>query len=85
MKHGADHRTTDSEGRTPFTSACNRLNCALIDLLLSRDPTLINTVVNKRGNAAEVCLERGIERLKLVEEDYETEYFLGEWRGGRGC
>lgn len=79
LKLGADHKTTDSKGRTPFGTACNRPNCALIDLLLCCDATLIDMVVGEGGETAEACLERKIERL-LLSEDHESNYFLGEMR-----
>lgn len=81
LKHGADHRTTDSRGRTPFKSACRRPNWAIIDLLFRVDATLIEMTVNEWGETAEVCLEREIEELRLKKEkdssEDESEYF---WR-----
>lgn len=79
LKLGADYNTIDSKGKTPFGTACNRPNCALIDLLLCCDATLIDTVVGEGGETAEACLERKIEQL-LLNEEHESDYFLGEMR-----
>lgn len=74
---GADHRTVDFRGTSPFGAACNRPNCALIDLLLRHDATLIDEVVNDRGETADLCLQREVERL-MSREDPEGEYYESE-------
>lgn len=75
LKQGADHRTTDSRGKTPFGGACNRPNCAIMDLLLRHDITLVDMVVNERGETAQLCLEWHIQRLRL-NEDRESDYYV---------
>lgn len=59
---GADHRTVDWQGKSPFATACNRPNCVLIDLLLRRDVTLFDQVVGERGETAEMCMQSSLEQ-----------------------
>lgn len=75
LQMGADYRTVDSSGRSPFSTACYRPNCTLIDMLLRRDATLIDEAVNEGGDTAEICLRRKVEWL--VARD-ETEYYRSE-------
>lgn len=79
LNHGADHRTTDSQGRTPFESACNRDLCPIMDLLLRQDVTLIDTVVNARGETAELSLKWHIEQLR-INGDGKSKYYLDKIR-----
>lgn len=80
LNQGADHRTIDSRDRTPFGYACNRPNCAIMDLLLRHDVTLIDMVVNDSGETVELSLERHLERLRLT-EDRESQYYVERmWR-----
>lgn len=79
LQRGAKHRGVDSRGRTPWSIACNRPNCELIGILLSRDAGLIGTAVNENGETAEVCLQRGLDRLLASEQD-ESEYRVREVR-----
>lgn len=74
LQRGAKYRTVDSVGATPWATACNRPNCELIDLLLSRDAGLITEVVNERGETAEVCLQRSLDSLMLTEERYNDNW-----------
>lgn len=78
LQRGAKYRTVDSMGFTPFATACNSPNCELIDFLLNRDAGLIKMVVNSRGETAEVCLQRTIDRLMIL--DRESHYFVSEMR-----
>lgn len=75
LKHGANHRTIDSRGTTPFGYACNRPNCVIMDLLLRHDVSLIDMVVNEKGETVELSLERNVERLRL-NEDRESDYYV---------
>lgn len=77
LQRGAKYRTVDLRGVSPFATACNRPNCELIDLLLSRDAGLIKTVVNGRGETAEVCLQSSIDTL-LLWEDKDSDYYVRE-------
>lgn len=79
LQRGAKHRTLDARGRSPWSTACNRPNCELMDLLLSRDAGLITAAVNARGETAVVCLQRGLDRL-LANEQEESEYWVREVR-----
>lgn len=74
---GADHRTVNSRGMTPFWNACNRPNCVLIDLLLRHDATLIDEVVSERGETVELFMDRSVESL-IAREDSESDYYRGE-------
>lgn len=74
---GADHRTIDSRGRTPFWTACHRPNCTLVDLLLCHDATLIDEMVGERGETAEGHLQRKMERL-MARNLYESAHYRGE-------
>lgn len=76
LEHGADHRTVDQMGVTPFATACDPPNCEMIDLLLSHDAGLIREVVNRRGETAEICLQRTIDEW-MLSGDRESVYF--EW------
>lgn len=67
LKHGADHRTTDWEGRTPYSSACIRPNWGIMDEMLRHDATLIDEVVNQSGETGEVSFGRHVARLSLDE------------------
>lgn len=58
LQHGADFRTIDAEGMTPFGSACSMASCYMMHLLLLRDANLVDSVVNVRGETAEACLQR---------------------------
>lgn len=69
LLRGANHRTMDSLGATPWTMACNRPNCALIHLLLRRDYKLSGTVVNDKGETVEMILQRELDRLLSMEDD----------------
>lgn len=77
LARGADHRTVDSRGTSPFGTVCNRPNCALIDLLLRHDATLIDEVVNERGETAELCLQHALESI-IGREDPESNYYQRE-------
>lgn len=79
LKHGADHRTTDSKGRTPFGSACRRPNCAVVEIFLRHDDTLIDEVVNDMGETAMMRLERKIEE-DLQSEDQVSPQHLSNTR-----
>lgn len=70
LQRGANHRTTDSHGATPWTTACNRPNCALIELLMRREYELCGTVVNDRGDTVEMILQRELDHLLLTDDDY---------------
>lgn len=54
LECGAEYRTLDARGASPWTTACTRPNCKLIDLLLSHDAGLIRAPVNDVGETAEV-------------------------------
>lgn len=74
LDQGADCWAADSGGWTPFAMACDQDDCEIINLLLSRDATLIDTVVNERGETAEERLQWGIDRLKS-RGDYGMGYY----------
>lgn len=69
LQHGADFRTTDAEGMTPFASACAICSCRMMHLLLLRDANLVGSVVNEMGETAEACLQRETVVYALGEEN----------------
>lgn len=77
LEHGAEHRTVDERGGSPWTKAFNPPICELIDLLLTHDPGLIRTPVNANGETAEECLRRSLVRI-LGREDSPSAYFVPE-------
>lgn len=79
LQRGAKHRRMDSRGRTPWSIACNRPNCELIGLLLSRDAGLIRTPVNENGEMAEACVQRKLDWM-IANEEQSSENRLREVR-----
>lgn len=78
---GADHRTVNSHGKSPFATACNPLYCGLVDLFLRCDVTLVDEVLDEQGETVEQCVQRSLDTwisLKSRGDGERRNYYRGQ-------
>lgn len=89
LAHGANYRTVDSKGSTPFATACGPENCEMVEAFVNHDPGLTRAIINKRGETAEMYFQRLLDAARLTAREetadrgWETVYLwsdIGKWR-----